>query len=296
MNCSCFRNERVEQTQKRSRKVSSSPQKLFHCCAAALIRRRKADLSDSNRLDDLENRWAAHDEQEEGEQPRPDAHFVIAAFLKREGERTRSLKRHLFNRKAVENCAAFWSQGQSSYLIDNFLRSTRQTTRCWLFLSMKGTFCAPCTVNERPFAVLSNRKPTSRRVYTKKIIPPKILTVDLGTLPLRVMFLLAFSLATLILCVGAIFSRGISWLLQVGDKKCLFDELSGIPECRGRPDCVETNVRCCWSVHVSWDWRNGVVPFFYADETLPKVTSTSDVAVQAVQQKAAQFFWIFRSR
>lgn len=38
----------------------------------------------------------------------------------------------------------------------------------------------------------------------------RILTVDLGTFPRKVMFLLAFSLATLILCVGA-----ISWRYQL---------------------------------------------------------------------------------
>lgn len=65
---------------------------------------------------------------------------------------------------------------------------------------------------------------------------PEHLTVDFGTFPLKVMFLLAFSLATLILCVGAI----VSWRYQLvifdaKEKICFwrFTMKSWLPEVSG---------------------------------------------------------------
>lgn len=61
-------------------KSFSSNSPVVDVCAVEISGWR--NLSDSNRLDDLEYRRAANHKEKEGEKPRSNTHFVIAAFLK----------------------------------------------------------------------------------------------------------------------------------------------------------------------------------------------------------------------
>lgn len=179
------------------------------------VDKRRADLGDSNRLDDLENRRAAHDEQEEGQQPRSNAHLLIGAFLKREKRDEKLVETPPVQANATENCAAPAARSQNILSGTFFTLDSADYTLLVVFVN-ESHFLRTQTAST-VIAALSLRflirKPTSSRVYYETDFSD-FLTLDLGTFPLRVMFLLAFSLATLILCVGAI-ARGISWLLHV---------------------------------------------------------------------------------
>lgn len=99
------------------------------------------------------------------------------------------------------------------------------------------------------------------------------LTLDLGTLPLRVMFFCAFSLATLILCVGAI-SRDISWCFTFRRDKNVFRLIClWFLNAEGDQTWLNDLREREWTVHVCFLERNGVIPFFFAIETLPNVLS-----------------------
>lgn len=95
---------------------------------------------------------------------------------------------------------------------------------------------------------------------------PSQLTVDLGTLPRNVMFLLAFSLATLILCVGAISLKNQLVIFYVGEKNMFSVESSNVLTAGSVWFQLRRWVELTWTLLHEFERRNWIFPWSSANK------------------------------